>query len=697
MQKQRSKMLPLIATGIVPAAAITVPMLPAVSMAGPGDLDPAFGDVGRLGPILDGPAWSLQPQTDGAMILGGGRPGYTYYYWGGPYYSPPTAFVNRLSADGVSDPTFAMAALAEVQVLDTVVQPDGKVVAVGRQYLDQSLDAWQAAVFRLNADGTLDAAFANQGLFTLSAAEHGRRQIATSVVLDPDGRIVVAGSRDDVAIVFRLLPEGSVDDAFGASGIAIGPRNLDFSSDGSGARTAIVRASDGGYRLTASNAAGCQLFALTSTGAAASGFGNSGIATAWPAGEASAHCNALAMQTDGALVTAGSSAGQGFVTRRLADGSSDAGFDAGDLAGVMTDASAVAIGNEGAIVVGGAGPLGAMITRLQGNGTLDTAFGDAGVTMIDLEHDYVTEQIVHDIAVSGDGSILAAGGADNEWQAFVIRLLGDGGGESPGVLGFVDYALPVGGEGGEAVMTLRRTGGSSGTVSIAYQLVDADWDSAVNGVDFDFDAGRLTWADGDRSNKEIRIPILADNVVEGPEYFALELRDVEGGAGIGSYVAYGEIPADGGPHGQLGFEKGAFYATEGNAATIRVRRSYYSGGEVSVTLTPASGTATAGVDFDASPVTLTWADGDFETKTARITIVDDADQEPTESFTVEMTSPVGGAVLAGPVRATVNIGASDRPASAQDSGGGSMGLLATLLLGAAALCRRILLRGRHVR
>jgi len=108
---------------------------------------------------------------------------------------------------------------------------------------------------------------------------HGLRQLATSVVLDPDGRIVIAGTRDQSAMVLRLLPDGSVDDAFGASGLAIGPSNLDFSSDGSGARTSIIRVADGGYRLTASNPTGCQLFALTANGAIESGFGGSGIVT----------------------------------------------------------------------------------------------------------------------------------------------------------------------------------------------------------------------------------------------------------------------------------------------------------------------------------------------------------------------------------------------------------------------------------
>ena len=51
---------------------------PALGAAG--DLDPSFGAVGRAGPILNGPAWSLQPLDDGTLLLAGGT-SYHYYHY----------------------------------------------------------------------------------------------------------------------------------------------------------------------------------------------------------------------------------------------------------------------------------------------------------------------------------------------------------------------------------------------------------------------------------------------------------------------------------------------------------------------------------------------------------------------------------------------------------------------------------------
>jgi hypothetical protein len=120
---------------------------------------------------------------------------------------------------------------------------------------------------------------------------------------------------------------------------------------------------------------------------------------------------------------------------------------------------------------------------------------------------------------------------------------------------------------------------------------------------------------------------------------------------------------------------------------------------VSITVTPRPGTAEAGLDFDASPVTLSWADGEMGTKSATIPIIIDTAEESTESFTVELTNATGGAITAWPGLASVRIGASDLTPAAQDSGGGSMGFVSMLLLGLASLLRRVscLLRQRRAR
>jgi hypothetical protein len=112
---------------------------------------------------------------------------------------------------------------------------------------------------------------------------------------------------------------------------------------------------------------------------------------------------------------------------------------------------------------------------------------------------------------------------------------------------------------------------------------------------------------------------------------------------------------------------------------IGVVRSYYSSGAVSVTLTLIAGTATAGTDFVADPITLTWADGEGGVKTARVPIIDDTLEETFEDFTVNLSNATGGAVIGSGSSRRIGIAGNDQ--STSSGGGGAFGFLSLLLLG----------------
>jgi uncharacterized delta-60 repeat protein len=585
---------------------------------------------------------------------------------------------------------FAADAVDDMQVLGVVRQPDGQVVAVGRKQTGLFYNDSQLAVFRLQPDGSVDTTFADHGLFTLPTEEYGNRQSATSVVLDPDdGRIVVAGSRGRRLIVLRLLPDGSLDSTFGKSGIFAGPENLDYSFNDSPARTSILQTDDGGYRLTASNGAGCQIVALTASGQPDRGFGSEGIATAEPRSGRSTFCNSVAMHADERLVVVGRTAGRGFAARVLANGQPDVGFSDAVVADGLTEAMAVAVSADNEIAVAGESGNGAAIMRLQAGGELDVLFGRAGVTLIDLHTEFGSWPVVHDMKVRADGSLVAAGGTLRDDQAFAVRLLPDNGGGSPGVLGIVEQWAANVDEGSELTFNVRRTGGSSGLVSVEYEISDHDYEPATIGTDLNADTGTLTWADRDTGRQEIRFSTLEDDLVEGAEYFTVILRDAQGGAGLGTARQLVEIAADGSPHGQIGVSNASFEVAEGQTVQIGVSRQWYSQGDVSVTLTPVADTASAGTDFTGDPVTLSWEDGDTGSTQVTIPIVDDDDDEGGERFTIELSNPTGGAILSSQSTAEVNIFPSDRPTqSGGGGGGGALGFLSLLLLGFASLVRR---------
>jgi hypothetical protein len=100
-------------------------------------------------------------------------------------------------------------------------------------------------------------------------------------------------------------------------------------------------------------------------------------------------------------------------------------------------------------------------------------------------------------------------------------------------------------------------------------------------------------------------------------------------------------------------------ANVGEAAgtvTITATRTGGSAGAVSVTVNTANGTAVAPGDYGAVIGSiLSWADGDTAPKSLNVTIVDDSDIEPSETFDVILSNPTGGATLGSPANAIITI------------------------------------------
>src|SRR5262249_30029829 len=93
------------------------------------------------------------------------------------------------------------------------LQPDGKIVVVGWTTVGDD-----GVVYRLNPNGTLDTTFDHDGAVGIDS---GGEDSATAVALQPDGRIVVAGTTTlgfGNATVTRLNPNGSPDNGFGGDG-----------------------------------------------------------------------------------------------------------------------------------------------------------------------------------------------------------------------------------------------------------------------------------------------------------------------------------------------------------------------------------------------------------------------------------------------------------------------------------------------
>ena len=705
---QKSWVVSKITKRIVPTTAIASGLLAQPSFGAPGDLDPSFGDMGRVGALsLKGPAWSVRAALGGdeSLIAGGDIVGFTHF--DGCEYDHCFAygFIGQFSPAGSLDLEAAAAAqLGTTEVFDFALQPDGKVVAVGRTF---SKAGSQLTVFRLLSGGSLDPNFAHQGIL-----QYPSDSVAQSVVLDPSGAIVVAGSSAGKLMVLRLLTNGSPDRSFAKGGVYIGPTaagpGLWRVNDGS-TRIHLLRTASGEYRVSAdlvpanpNQASYCAVLALTATGAVNTAFGASGIAAPSPPSGASSNCPSMVSQSDGALLLGGQEGDHAFVTRLLASGAPDTNFAASAVQANMTGVTALAVDTADSILVAGPpdpGVSGALIMRLQASGLLDELFGDGGSTWIDLLSSAATDPVINDMSVLADGRILAVGGELSTQgtgeQPLLIRLVGTTGTAGPGVIGVKQSSvIAVKEQDQTAVVTVRRMGGATGSVSVAYRSADytgADAPSATSGTDYTAVTGHLTWADGDRSDRQITVPILTAGRIEEPKRFAVMLDDATAGAKFGTQEAAVEVATDGDRAGELGFAQPAVTANAAfGSVQIVVNRNYYSTGAISVTLTPVPGTATA-ADFSATPITLSWADGDSGSQTAVITIVTaNIVAGSPKSFTVNLTNPTNGAVLGPQAHELVTIDASSPPPPPPPSsgGGGAFDWVALVCLGCVRWLRR---------
>ncbi len=299
--------------------------------------------------------------------------------------------------------------------------------------------------------GSLDTTFGGDGVVTtpvLSGVD-----IATSVAIQPDGRIVTAGwacaepdgncQFSGAKISFALtrhLQDGAVDTSFGSGGTVttefeLVDRANDIALQGDGRIVVAGRSST----LEGSAFA---LARYNSDGTLDGSFGNGGkVLTSFP-GSTSPAAYSLLIQPDGKIVAGGDtgSPASGFALARYnANGSLDAEFGNGGLVatrieGRDSQALDIALQSDGRIVATGwalrsaGSEYGAFAAaRYNTDGSLDTTFGTGGtvVTPVGTLTDVATS-----VAIQLDGKIVAAGssysGAQPQSDYALVRYGPDG-------------------------------------------------------------------------------------------------------------------------------------------------------------------------------------------------------------------------------------------------------------------------------
>ena len=213
-----------------------------------------------------------------------------------------------------------------------------------------------------------------------------------------------------------------------------------------------------------------------------------------------------------------------------------------------------------------------------------------------------------------------------------------------GVLQFSGASYSAMEDSASVVLTVTRTSGSFGEVSVDYASIDG---TATASNDYQVVSGMLVFADGETS-KTIDVTILEDVTYEGDETFTVTLSNALGGVTLGTQSS-AEItitendPVP--PSGVLQFSGATYSTTEDSAnVVLTVTRTSGSFGEVSVDYTATDGTATASNDYQVASGTLVFADGETS-KTIDVTILDDVTYEGDEVFTLALSNVLGGAAM----------------------------------------------------
>src|SRR5919197_1255508 len=302
MSKSKSTCRKRISELLLAACLFSALLIPS-AQATPGALDPSFGTGGKVTTAIgshDDYADALVLQPDGKLVAAGGSSNGPNDHFALARYNPDGSLDTNFK--GTGKVTTVVGADDWVNAL--VLQPDGKLVAAGVSYQGSNSNF---ALARYNPDGSLDTNFNGTGKVTTSFGGTAEDAV-NALTQQPDGELVAAGisgngSNYDFALA-RYKPDGSLDTNFDGTGkvtTAFGSGNdlasaLAVQPDG---KLVAAGSSDNGSNFDVA------LARYNADGSLDTSFKGTGkVTTAIGPGDDQA--NALVLQPDGKLVTAGS-------------------------------------------------------------------------------------------------------------------------------------------------------------------------------------------------------------------------------------------------------------------------------------------------------------------------------------------------------------------------------------------------------
>lgn len=363
--------------------------------------------------------------------------------------APPAAAAPR---------TIALSPTGHDRFFGVTYDARGNVYAVGPVADSTMATADQrSALVRFTRDGAIDTTFGQMGVATLNLAVGTSGEVARGVVVQPSGKVVIAGTIDAVGAtdardrnlgIARFNPDGTVDTTFGTNGVV----TLDLSA---GELVGTTFVADGLWGLamypdgrllltgaqkrTGGTDTDFAVVRLTVDGARDAAFGTNGVFTL-DINNRDATPRTTSILPDGSTVTGGymteSSVVRPVVFKLTAAGALDPTFGTNGVysqpvLGAATEVYATAL--QGAnLVTAGYGRNAAtesfdwISLRLTPRGALDPSFGAMGVARLDLNR---FNDNCRTLAVLPDSRVLLVGGgrpAETNSDAMIGLLGADG-------------------------------------------------------------------------------------------------------------------------------------------------------------------------------------------------------------------------------------------------------------------------------
>ncbi len=268
-----------------------------------GTLDTNFGTNGVVTRQPSGSTsssiYSIAIQSDGKIVAGGSA------QIGNNEFA-----LARFNSNGTLDTNFGTNGVVTVkpsgatssQINSITIQSNGQIVAAGQAVINT---IYECALVRYNTNGTLDASFGTNGVVTTQPSGSSISGL-NSITIQSNGQIVAGGfaviNGNQFFAVARYNTNGTLDTSFGTDGI-VATENPD-----GGVINSVAIQSDGKIVAGGTTTIGEGEFELArynSNGSLDNSFGTDGLVTTTPGGSSYSIMYAMAIQSNGQIVSGG--------------------------------------------------------------------------------------------------------------------------------------------------------------------------------------------------------------------------------------------------------------------------------------------------------------------------------------------------------------------------------------------------------